>query len=62
MLRLGTSLSFGFAVGLLIGGASRLLVAIALVPVAMMGLTLLERETTGSLGPTGGAPRQTGRT
>jgi hypothetical protein len=58
MLRLGTSVSFGFAIGLLIGGASRLLVAIAFVPVAMMGVTLLERGTAGSTVATGGGPRQ----
>ena len=44
MLTVGTALSFGFAAGLLIGGASRLLVASAMVPVAMMGLTLLDRS------------------
>jgi hypothetical protein len=29
--------------GLLIGGASRLLVAVALIPAAAMGLTLMDR-------------------
>jgi len=43
MLALGSVLSFGFAMGLLVGGAARLLVAAALVPVAMMGLTMLDR-------------------
>jgi hypothetical protein len=43
MLRLGTAVSFGFALGLLIAGASRILVAASLVPVGMMGLTMLER-------------------
>jgi hypothetical protein len=43
MLRLGTTISFGLAVGLLIAGASRILVAAALVPVGMMGLAMLER-------------------
>ena len=43
MLSVGTVLSFGFAMGLLIGGASRLLVAVALVPAAAMGLTLMDR-------------------
>jgi hypothetical protein len=43
MLSAGTSLTFGLAIGLLIGGANRLLVAAALVPVAAMGLTLLGR-------------------
>jgi hypothetical protein len=48
MLALGTALSFGFAVGLLLGGANRLLVAIATVPVAMIGFTLLDRTGTTS--------------
>lgn len=45
MLRLGTAISFGFATGLLVGGANRLLVGAAFVPVAMVGLTLLDRST-----------------
>jgi hypothetical protein len=45
MLTIGSVLSFGFAMGLLVGGASRLLVAGALVPTAMMGLTLLDRSS-----------------
>ena len=49
MLTVGTAAGFGFAVGLLIGGASRLLVAVAFVPVAMMGLTLLDRIAEGRL-------------
>lgn len=47
MLTLGTAVSFGFAAGLLVGGANRVLVAAALVPVAMMGLTLLDRAAEG---------------
>ena len=43
MIRLGTAVSFGFAVGLLIGGANRILVGAALVPVCMLGLALLDR-------------------
>lgn len=43
MLSIGSVLSFGFAMGLLIGGASRLLVAISLIPAAAMGLTLMDR-------------------
>jgi hypothetical protein len=43
MLRLGTAMSFGFAVGLLVAGASRLLVALAMLPVGMVGLAMLER-------------------
>lgn len=45
MLTLGTVTAFGFAVGLLIGGAGRLLVAAAMVPVATMGFTLLDRSS-----------------
>jgi hypothetical protein len=43
MVRLGTAASFGFAVGLLIGGANRVLVGAAFVPVCMLGLALLDR-------------------
>lgn len=45
MLRLGTAVSFGFLIGLLIAGANRLLVAMALVPLTMIGLTMLERSS-----------------
>jgi hypothetical protein len=44
MLTIGTALSFGFAVGLLVGGANRLFIAAALLPAAMMGLTMLDRS------------------
>ena len=54
MLSVGSVLSFGFAMGLLIGGASRLLVAVALVPAAAMGLTLMDRVSR--------SRRSTGRT
>ncbi len=53
MLSAGATLSFGLAIGLLIGGANRLLVAFALVPVAAMGLTLLGRSN--------GRPRKEGK-
>ncbi len=43
MLTVGATLTFGLAIGLLIGGANRLLVAAALVPFAATGLTLLRR-------------------
>jgi hypothetical protein len=49
MLTVGTAAGFGFAVGLLVGGASRILVAVAFIPVAMMGLTLLDRIAQGRL-------------
>lgn len=53
-LTLGTAVSFGFAAGLLVGGANRILVMAALVPVTMMGLTLLDRTAAGR-GAAGGA-------
>jgi hypothetical protein len=43
-LSAGTLVAFGFALGLLVGGANRLLVLLALVPAAAMGLTLLDRQ------------------
>jgi hypothetical protein len=49
MLSAGTTLSLGLAIGLLIGGANRFLVALALIPAAAMGMTLLERRS-GSMG------------
>ena len=45
MLTAGTSLSLGLAIGMLIGGAPRILVALALVPAAAMGLTILDRNS-----------------
>jgi hypothetical protein len=44
MLVAGTTLSIGLALGLLIGGASRLLVVLAIIPAAAMGFTLLDRS------------------
>jgi hypothetical protein len=45
MLAVGTLLSFGFAMGLLVGGANRLFVAAALTPTAAMGLQLIDRSS-----------------
>ena len=47
MLTTGATLSLGVAIGLLLGGASRILVALALIPAAAMGMTLLDRNTRG---------------
>ena len=55
MLRLGTAVSFGFLVGLLIAGANRLLIAVALVPLTMIGLTMLERSSAMDQPGKGGA-------
>lgn len=57
MLTAGTTLSLGLAIGLLVGGANRLLVALALVPAAAMGMTLIDRRgvrTTSSSGSRSG--------
>jgi hypothetical protein len=41
----GASLSLGLAIGMLLGGAPRLLILAALAPVAVVGLALAERRT-----------------
>jgi hypothetical protein len=46
-LAVGTSLSVGLAIGLLLGGANRVLVALALIPATAMGFTLLDRYAGG---------------
>ena len=50
MLAVGTSLSLGLAIGMLIGGAPRMLVAVALIPATAMGFTLLDRYGGGRSG------------
>jgi hypothetical protein len=40
----GVSLSLGLAIGMLIGGAPRVLIALALAPVAIMGLVSGDRK------------------
>jgi hypothetical protein len=51
MLAVGASLSLGLAIGMLIGGANRLLVAVALIPATAMGFTLLDRYGGGRTSP-----------
>jgi hypothetical protein len=41
----GVTLSLGLAVGMLIGGAPRLLIALALVPLAITGFVMADRRT-----------------
>ena len=41
----GVSLSLGLAIGMLLGGVPRLLIALALAPVAIMGIAMAERRT-----------------
>jgi hypothetical protein len=47
MLAVGASLSLGLAIGMLVGGANRILVAFALIPATAMGFTLLDRYSGG---------------
>lgn len=47
MLAVGASLSLGLAIGMLIGGANRILVAMALIPATAMGFTLFDRYSGG---------------
>jgi hypothetical protein len=44
VLAVGASLSLGLAMGLLLGGANRLLVVLALIPATAMGFTLFDRH------------------
>jgi hypothetical protein len=48
VLTVGTALSLGLALGLLLGGANRLLVLLALIPGTAMGFTLFDRHNGGS--------------
>jgi hypothetical protein len=48
----GVTLSLGLAIGMLIGGAPRLLTILALVPVAAMGLVMIDRRPRTSTGRT----------
>jgi hypothetical protein len=44
-LSAGVTLTLGLAIGLLIGGAPRLFIALALIPLAAMGLTMIDRRS-----------------
>jgi hypothetical protein len=48
----GVTLSLGLAIGMLIGGAPRLLTILALVPVAAMGLVMIDRRPRSATGRT----------
>jgi hypothetical protein len=41
----GVTLSLGLAMGMLLGGAPRILIAAALVPVAAMGIVIMDRRS-----------------
>ena len=40
----GATMSLGLAIGMLLGGAPRILIALALLPVAAIGLVLMDRR------------------
>jgi hypothetical protein len=44
-LSAGLTLSLGLAIGLMVGGAPRLLTAAALIPVAAIGMAMVDRQT-----------------
>ena len=46
----GVTLSLGLAIGMLIGGAPRLLIALALAPLVAMGIVLADRRAAGARG------------
>jgi|GEM_PF-2208215 len=46
----GVSLSLGLAMGMLLGGAPRFLILLALAPVAVIGLAMTDRRTARSRG------------
>lgn len=47
-LKITGAFSIGMAVGLLLGGANRLLVVLALIPAGLIGTTLIERMESDS--------------
>ena len=46
----GATMSLGLAIGMLLGGAPRILIALALVPVAAIGIVMLGRRPVRSTG------------
>jgi hypothetical protein len=44
----GVTLSLGLAIGMLLGGANRLLIALSLIPVAVTGFVMADRRVGGS--------------
>lgn len=55
MLAVGASLSLGLAIGMLVGGANRIMVAVALIPATAMAFTLLDRYSGRQAAPRRGA-------
>ena len=60
-LKLVGATAIGLATGLLLGGANRILVILAIVPAAVIGATLVERKDRGTSASTGGRSTSTGR-
>ena len=44
----GVTLSLGLAIGMLLGGANRLLIALSLIPVAITGFVMADRRVSGT--------------
>ena len=51
----GVTLSLGLAIGMLLGGANRLLIALSLIPVAVTGFVMADRRVTGRPARSGGS-------
>ena len=47
-IKVGGAFSIGMALGMLLGGANRLLVVLALLPAGLIAATLIERTETGA--------------
>jgi ABC-type transporter Mla subunit MlaD len=60
-LKIVGALSLGFGGGLLIGGANRLLVIVALAPAVFVGSALIERMNAAGTGRTGGSAKSVQR-
>jgi ABC-type transporter Mla subunit MlaD len=60
-LKIVGALSLGFGGGLLIGGANRLLVIVALAPAIFVGSALIERMNAAGTGRTGGSAKSVQR-
>ena len=51
----GVTLSLGLAIGMLLGGANRLLIALSLIPVAITGFVMADRRVSGTRTPRSGS-------
>jgi ABC-type transporter Mla subunit MlaD len=60
-LKIVGALSLGFGGGLLVGGANRLLVIVALAPAVFVGSALIERMNAAGTGRTGGSAKSVQR-